>query len=82
MKLAAMFVGLRGVFAVLGRWLVRWLEMLGQNPPLGRDCGIGSWHYLHLRQVQEETLCPRDSERGIAPLRRMDGLADEPVDRP
>ena len=29
------------------RGLVRWLEMLGENPPLSRDHGILAWRALH-----------------------------------
>ena len=35
------------VFSLLGRLAVRWLECLGENPPLSRDHGIHAWRYLH-----------------------------------
>lgn len=31
----------------LGTWLVRWLELLGQNPSPARDHGLCAWQYLH-----------------------------------
>ena len=35
------------VFSLMGRLAVRWLECLGENPPLSRDHGIHAWRYLH-----------------------------------
>jgi hypothetical protein len=34
------------------RGLVRWLEMMGENPPLSRDHGFLVWQVLH--QAQDE----------------------------
>lgn len=35
---------------VVARGFVRWLEMLGQNPPLSRDHGLYAWQHLHAEQ--------------------------------
>jgi len=32
------------------RGIARWLEMLGENPPLSRDQGFLAWRALHARQ--------------------------------
>lgn len=49
---------LRGI----GAGLVRWLEMLGQNPTLVRDHGIAAWQQLH-EQLREER--PSSSSSGV-----------------
>jgi hypothetical protein len=36
------------------RGMVRWLELLGQNPPLSRDHGFLAWQYLHPEKGREQ----------------------------
>lgn len=44
------FVSKMGRLVVRG--LVRWLEMLGENPPLSRDHGFLVWQALHQDEVR------------------------------
>ena len=45
----------------VGACVVRWLEVLGQNPPPARDHGICAWHYLQRRRRRGEA--PRSVDR-------------------
>lgn len=46
------------VFTSIGRLVVRWLELLGQNPPLSRDHGLYAWRYLHEQERRRPHRAP------------------------
>ncbi len=52
--------------------LVRWMEMLGQNPPLSRDHGIYAWHYLHEVSLRSPRTPKNGPDQPAGP--RHDGL--------
>ena len=66
------------VINLLVRGMVRWLEMLGENPPLSRDHGIFAWRYLNQANpparimVQEEVELEDATGQSIAPARKQD----------
>lgn len=51
----------RSVARHFGGWIVRWLEILGQNPSLAREPGLYAWSYLHQRRVAGEPLFPTEA---------------------
>ncbi len=55
--------------SLMGRLVVRWLECLGENPPLSRDHGIHAWRYLHPPRRRRPTL-PRPAAMSL-PVRHL-----------
>lgn len=52
------------VLRAIGRGLRRWLELLGEHPPVSRDAGADVWHRLqrlpHTRITDEVQSAPEE----------------------
>ena len=51
---------------LLGKWMMRWLQVLGENPPPARDHGLCAWQYL--RQCSPRTPAQRTAPTSPASI--------------
>lgn len=68
-------IGFRSVARHVGGWVVRWLEILGQNPSLAREPGLYAWSYLHQSRCRKQGQVEEDQGTSFYATRPM---ADDP----